>query len=71
MHLTKKLSQYRRDFQGIYTCEHCGHQQTSHGYDDDYFHTHVIPSMRCTNCDRIAEPTTPTSTPDVPAWTNL
>lgn len=67
MRLTRKINQYRRDFTGLYECEHCGHEQTSHGYDDIYFHNNVIPAMRCKNCDLTAAPDTPHTQPDVPA----
>ena len=42
--------QYRRDFTAIYECEHCGHEVTVSGYDDDNFHENVIPNMVCPEC---------------------
>jgi transcription elongation factor Elf1 len=42
--------QHRRDFIAVYECEHCGKEYTSSGYDDSYFHSHVIPKMKCKNC---------------------
>lgn len=65
MHIKKKLSQYRRDFTALYECEHCGHEKKGDGYDDAYFHEHVIPGMPCPGCGMTA--TAPTSSPDVPA----
>jgi transcription elongation factor Elf1 len=47
-------SQHRRDFQAIYECEHCGHEQIGSGYDDERFHKTVIPCMICLECKRIA-----------------
>jgi transcription elongation factor Elf1 len=54
MKIKKITSQYRRDFQAIYECEHCGHTQTDSGYDDDYFHRTVIPNMTCPKCGKKA-----------------
>jgi C4-type Zn-finger protein len=53
MKLVEKLNQHRRDFQGEYECQGCGHIETDQGcysYDDDYFHDQVIPKMQCKNC---------------------
>lgn len=52
MKLVKKLNQMRRDFDGIYECEGCQHQQEVSGYDDRYFHDEVTPSMKCDNCGK-------------------
>lgn len=71
MRLNYKTSQHRRDFNAVFECEHCGHQITRTGYDDTYFHTKVIPAMRCPRCQQTAAPDTPTSTPDVPAGVAL
>ena len=55
--------QHRRDFIALYKCEHCGHEVESSGYDDDYYHTKVIPQIKCDNCGKSAgddyEPRTP------------
>lgn len=70
MRLKKKLKQSRRDFQGQYECEHCGHEVTDQGlrsYDDAYFHLYVIPSFPCPACGKKADPNTPKTAPDVPA----
>ncbi len=48
------LSQNRRDFTAVYECEHCGEVETSTGYDDSYFHQHVVPKMKCKKCGKIA-----------------
>lgn len=53
MKLIEKIAQNRRDFQGKYECQSCGHIEVDNGlrsYDDDYFHDEVIPSMRCEQC---------------------
>ena len=48
------LSQNRRDFYAIYKCEHCGHTEKSSGYDDSYFHSKVLPSIKCGECGKKA-----------------
>lgn len=45
----------RRDFRAIYECEHCGVTESANGYDDEYFHRKVIPSMKCKNCGKEAD----------------
>ena len=54
MKIKKKLSQMRRDFVAIYECEHCGNEEELDGYDDSYFHTEVIPAMKCEKCGKTA-----------------
>ena len=49
MKIDKIIQQYRRDFKAIYVC-HCGHTQIDSGYDDEYFHNEVIPTMKCEKC---------------------
>jgi len=44
------ISQHRRDFQAIYSCENCGETHESYGYDDRNFHDNVIPAMKCRKC---------------------
>lgn len=64
MHIKQKISQYRRDFNAEYECEHCGGRQQGSGYDDAYFHEYVIPSMACAGCGKCAVEAM--SSPDVP-----
>ena len=52
MKIKQIISQYRRDFRAIYQCEHCDHETQASGYDDGYFHNHVIPSMECEACGK-------------------
>lgn len=52
MKIKEILSQHRRDFQAIYVCEHCGTEEKSYGYDDDYFHRNVIPAKICPSCGK-------------------
>jgi transcription elongation factor Elf1 len=48
------LNQSRRDFNAIYECEHCNHEEKGSGYDDSFFHNNVIPSMACESCGKKA-----------------
>lgn len=50
MKIKKIISQHRRDFQAIYECQHCGHEEKGGGYDDANFHNNVIPGMECRQC---------------------
>ena len=54
MKIKEILNQYRREFYAIYECEHCGYEYEDSGYDDDFFHTEVIPKMKCPNCGQVA-----------------
>jgi hypothetical protein len=54
MNIKEIIDQNRRDFQAIYECEHCGSTIHGPGYDDEYFHKEVIPSMICINCGKTA-----------------
>jgi hypothetical protein len=53
MKLIEIIAQSRRDFQGKYECEFCGHIDTDNGldsYDDRYYHDEVIPNTKCRKC---------------------
>jgi len=55
MRLTTILAQSRRDFQGEYTCEFCGHVEIDKhmdSYDDRYYHDNVIPEKKCPKCSK-------------------
>ena len=54
MRIKEIISQYRRDFDAVYECEHCGHSYKGSGYDDAYFHTTAIPNMKCPKCGKKA-----------------
>jgi Zn ribbon nucleic-acid-binding protein len=54
MKIKEILSQSRRDFVAIYECEHCGYTAERGGYDDDFFHKYVIPTMECIKCGKTA-----------------
>ena len=48
-------SQHRRDFWADLECEHCGHVVKNHsGYDDQYYHESVIPTIKCPKCGKTA-----------------
>lgn len=53
MKIKEVTSQYRYDFTAIIECEHCQHEQKLEtGYDDSYYHTRVMPEMKCKNCGK-------------------
>lgn len=54
MRIKKIISQYRRDFQAIYECEHCGYTTNGYGYDDEFYHNEVIPNKVCPKCGKKA-----------------
>lgn len=52
MKITKMINQHRRDFTAEITCENCNNKQIlDSGYDDDYYHTKVLPNMKCASCN--------------------
>lgn len=53
MKIKSFLSRYRSDYTAIMVCEHCGYEQRDkYGYDDDNYHTNVIPKMHCGKCGK-------------------
>lgn len=53
MKLIEKTWQNRRDFDGIYECEGCGHKQEEKDcYDDRNFHDNVSPNWKCSQCGK-------------------
>ena len=67
MKIKKITSRNRRDFHAVYVCEHCGFECEDYGYDDDYFHNHVIPNKVCPKCGKKAPETYKPETPLYPA----
>lgn len=65
MKIKRIISQYRRDFQAVYRCQHCNSEEELGGYDDANFHENVIPSMVCRKCGMAGNEIT--SAPTVPA----
>lgn len=54
MRIKEITSQFRRDFEAVYECEHCGYEARGRGYDDSNFHLNVIPAMHCESCGETA-----------------
>lgn len=54
MKIKQITSQHRRDFRATFECEHCNHEVEKSGYDDTFFHSQVIPAMKCPKCGQIA-----------------
>jgi len=52
MKIVKFINQHRRDFNAIYKCEGCGHEQEESGYDDRNFHDNVVPTKKCKSCGK-------------------
>ena len=53
MKLIEILNQHRRDYDGKYQCEGCGHIETHYGcYDDRNFHDNVTPRWECPECKK-------------------
>lgn len=51
MKICKWINQLGNDFWCTYECEHCGHETGKQsGYNDSYFHNHVIPAKHCSEC---------------------
>ena len=47
--------QHRRDFYADFECENCGYIEKDHpGYDDAYYHNHVVSEMVCPKCGKSA-----------------
>ncbi len=42
-----------RDFHADMECEHCGRiAKLKSGYDDGFYHSQVIPAIRCMGCGK-------------------
>lgn len=53
MQIERYTFEHRNDFKAIMKCEHCGHEQPlNNGYNDHYFHNHVIPAIACQSCGK-------------------
>jgi hypothetical protein len=51
MKIKQILTEHRNDFTATMECEHCGHEaKLTSGYHDSFYHTRVIPAMKCTAC---------------------
>lgn len=54
MKIKEILSQHRRDMELLLVCEYCDHEVKRDGYDDNFFHSQVIPSIKCKACGKAA-----------------
>lgn len=53
MKIAHIISEYGNDFIALLECEHCGHtEKLTCGYHDNYYHTQVIPAMKCQKCGK-------------------
>lgn len=51
MFIKEITNQHRRDFSAILQCEGCKTEETlKAGYDDEYYHSEVLPNRKCPNC---------------------
>ena len=57
MRIKEMLRQHRRDFTAVFECESCHAEITMSGYDDENYHTNVIPKMVCKKCGEVAPKT--------------
>jgi primosomal protein N' len=72
MKIDKIISQHRRDFSATLVCEHCGNKQNmKNGYDDDFYHKNVIPSIACEACGNISPEDYQPQTTKYPDWMQL
>lgn len=72
MKIKEILSQHRRDFTAMMVCEHCdAEEKLTTGYDDRYYHTSVIPAMKCKSCGEIAPNDTRPLAPKYPEGMTL
>ena len=53
MFIKKITWSYRNDFHADMECEHCKHiHKLTSWYDDQYYHSKVIPAMTCEKCNK-------------------
>lgn len=51
MKIIEITDRYGNDLYGVIQCEHCQEKQKlTGGYDDSYYHNHVMPAKHCTKC---------------------
>lgn len=69
MYLKEKTWQSRRDFHGLFECESCQQEtERRNCYDDEYFHSVVIPNWDCPTCGEVSPEDGKRTAPSVPAW---
>lgn len=53
MKISKITSQHGNDFSAEMECEHCqAKAKLTSGYHDNFYHTRVIPAMKCGSCGK-------------------
>lgn len=53
MKIQKITFEHRNDFYAILECEHCqATQELKTGYNDGYYHNHVLPAIKCKACGK-------------------
>jgi hypothetical protein len=53
MNIKKITFESGNDFSAVMECEHCkATQKLTSGYDDNFYHTRVIPAMTCKSCGK-------------------
>lgn len=51
MIVARVTSSSGNNFSAVLGCEHCGkYANLKYGYDDGFYHSHVIPSLKCPYC---------------------
>ena len=69
MKIKEITSHMGNDFSATMECEHCGHlAKLTTGYDDSFYHSRVIPAMRCIKCGKDRAGNTEHSDPDVSSF---
>jgi hypothetical protein len=57
MNIERYTYEHRRDFHAVLKCEHCGSTQAlKSGYNDHYYHHHVLPAIKCNSCGKPRSP---------------
>lgn len=69
MKIKEIIYQHRRDFSAIIECESCGtEEKLEAGYDDDYYHSKVIPNIKCKTCSKSSISSNSNINPLVPKY---
>lgn len=71
MKISKVTYKHSNDFKADFECEWCGYSENEWGYNDHYFHSKVIPNMKCKKCDKSSKEIESTSSPYVELFSNV
>lgn len=52
MKIEKYTYRNRNDFKAIFKCEACGAEDEAWGYDEAYYHKHILPDAKCEECGK-------------------